>query len=520
MQKLIDHLTAHPRQLYLVAATAIMLLPVALWFDLNSLSHHNLHRQATGLNRLMDNIRSYYASNVEVFVRDAEGAQQATLLYRQEVSDPEQLDAGVPSAETAAIALSERFSEILPGVTFRYVFDDLGTEASASDLSPFERNALTTLRDPDNKRPHLVQEQGGLFGHRLTMATPLIHAEDCADCVAVGGTDTAASWPPEAVRGLQIVHVRQPLSLNLSSFKFLLTYMLVAGFLVVTFARHQLQLAGKFRDANKELTENNAFLADVSLKISKYLEPQVYRSIFEGEKDASISTERKKLTVFFSDIKDFTATTERMQPEELTALLNEYFSEMGLIAAKHGATIDKFIGDAIVAFVGDPSTQGVSEDARACVRMALEMQQRLDELEQIWRARGVEHPFRARMGLNTGYCNVGNFGSETRMDYTIIGAEANLAARLEGIAEPGGIVMSYETYAHARDLVDAEPLEPQHFKGISRAITPYRVLRHGTNRRAASATEQGDKLVVEMQGLDAASREKITAAVRAALDEV
>ena len=99
------------------------------------------------------------------------------------------------------------------------------------------------------------------------------------------------------------------------------------------------------------------------MKISKYLSPQIYKSIFSGEKDVVISTERKKLTIFFSDIKDFTATTERLQPEELTQLLNEYFTEMSKIADDHGATIDKFIGDAILAFFGDPETQGAAEDA-------------------------------------------------------------------------------------------------------------------------------------------------------------
>ena len=79
------------------------------------------------------------------------------------------------------------------------------------------------------------------------------------------------------------------------------------------------------------------------------------------------------------------------------------------------------------------------------------------------------------MGINTGYCNVGNFGSDDRMDYTIIGAEANLAARLQSIAEPGGICLSYETYALVRDLVRAHPLEPIKMKGISRAVVPYAV---------------------------------------------
>jgi len=128
-----------------------------------------------------------------------------------------------------------------------------------------------------------------------------------------------------------------------------------------------------------------------------------------------------------------------------------------------------------VIFFGDPETKGLEEDARACLRMAVDMQRRLEQLNAEWRRRGIEQPFRARMGINTGYCNVGNFGSEDRMDYTIIGAEANLAARLQSIAEPGGIVLSYETYALVRNLVEARPLPPIHMKGISREVVPYAV---------------------------------------------
>ncbi len=211
------------------------------------------------------------------------------------------------------------------------------------------------------------------------------------------------------------------------------------------------------------------------MKISKYLSPQIYKSIFSGQKDVTIATERKKLTIFFSDIKDFTATTERMQPEDLTALLNEYLTEMSTIALAHGGTLDKFIGDAILVFFGDPETKGVEEDARSCLRMAVDMQRRLVQLDAQWRARGIELPFRARMGINTGYCNVGNFGSNDRMDYTIIGAEANLAARLQSIGEPGKIVLSYETYALVSDMVRARTMDPITMKGISREVVPYMV---------------------------------------------
>ena len=109
----------------------------------------------------------------------------------------------------------------------------------------------------------------------------------------------------------------------------------------------------------------------------------------------------------------------------------------------------------MLIFFGDPETKGEAEDAIACMRMALDMQRRIAELNAKWRNEGIENPFRVRMGVNTGFCNVGNFGSSDRMDYTIIGAEANLAARLQSIAEPGHIVISYETYALVRRIVVA-----------------------------------------------------------------
>jgi adenylate cyclase len=227
-------------------------------------------------------------------------------------------------------------------------------------------------------------------------------------------------------------------------------------------------------DEHKELLEEkNAKLESLSSKLSKYLAPQIYHSIFSSEQEVSLETKRKKLTVFFSDIKDFTQITEDLQAEDLANLLNEYFTEMSGIALEHGATIDKFIGDAMLMFFGDPDTKGVEEDAQACVRMAITMQRRMADLETIWRDKGYEHPFQMRIGINTGFCNVGNFGSEDRMDYTIIGGEVNLAARLEHQADPGGILLSYETYALVRHMVEADEQSSIEAKGIRREIRPF-----------------------------------------------
>jgi adenylate cyclase len=236
------------------------------------------------------------------------------------------------------------------------------------------------------------------------------------------------------------------------------------------------------RDTLKQIEERNAaldektrMLESLSIKLSKYLSPQVYASIFAGSREVELATERKRLTVFFSDIKDFTATTADMQPEDLTTMLNRYFTAMSKIALGYGAHIDKFIGDAMLMFFGDPETRGVEEDARACVRMAVAMQQQMAELQQEWRASGFEQPFEMRVGINTGFCNVGNFGSDDRMDYTIIGAEVNLAARIEAAADPGGILISYPTYALVRDIVRAEERGSIDAKGIRREVRVFAV---------------------------------------------
>jgi len=162
-----------------------------------------------------------------------------------------------------------------------------------------------------------------------------------------------------------------------------------------------------------------------------------------------------------------------LEPEDLTFLLNDYLTKMTEIALKYGATIDKYIGDAILIFFGDPTTKGVKEDAVTCVQMAIEMQRRMVDLRAKWEQMGYQRPFHMRIGINTGFCNVGNFGSEDRMDYTIIGGEVNLAARLEGITEPDGVTLAYETFALVRDYVTAKPGDPIQVKGIQRDVTPY-----------------------------------------------
>jgi class 3 adenylate cyclase len=261
--------------------------------------------------------------------------------------------------------------------------------------------------------------------------------------------------------------------------------------------------------ANELVSEKNRALEMLSTKLSKYLSPQVYSSIFTGQRSVEIASNRKKLTVFFSDIAEFTATTDNLESEELTGLLNHYLTEMSKIALEHGATIDKYIGDAVLAFFGDPETRGIKDDAMACVRMAIAMQRRMRELQIEWRDAGLEKPFQLRIGISTGYCTVGNFGSEDRMDYTIIGNEVNVASRLQSHAQPGSILISHETYSLVKDIVLAEEQDPIQAKGFAKPVRNYKVLDQFDEligqRRVIREEQDGLRLFLDLQKLDKAS---------------
>jgi adenylate cyclase len=224
------------------------------------------------------------------------------------------------------------------------------------------------------------------------------------------------------------------------------------------------------------IAQKNKELESLSTKLSKYLSPQIYNSIFTGAQGVEITSSRKKLTIFFSDVVNFTETTDKLESEDLTNLLNRYLTEMSDIALQHGATIDKYIGDAIMVFFGDPESRGLKEDARACVAMAIAMLRRMRELRSEWQELGAEKPFRVRMGINTGYCTVGNFGSNDRMDYTIIGNAVNLTARLQSNSEIDGILMGHETYSLVKDVVAAEEQAPIKVKGFAEPVRSYKVL--------------------------------------------
>jgi len=210
--------------------------------------------------------------------------------------------------------------------------------------------------------------------------------------------------------------------------------------------------------------------AEIAGKLAKYLSPQVYDSIFAGDKDVKIESYRKKLTIFFSDIKNFTRTTDSMESEALTGLLNEYLNEMSKIAL-------------------------------ACVNMAIAMRTKMKNMRDHWLEQGVANPLHVRMGINTGYCTVGNIGSEDRMDYTIIGGEVNLASRLETLAHEDSILVSYETYALIKDHIKCEEKQESKVKGIAYPVRVFEAIDSIVNLDVdPSKSAQHNKISEQQKG--------------------
>lgn len=246
--------------------------------------------------------------------------------------------------------------------------------------------------------------------------------------------------------------------------------------------------------------------------ISKYLSPTLRQAVSSG-RNVKLETQRKKLTIFFSDIKGFSDLAEEMEADSLTALLNNYLTEMSEIALQYGGTIDKFIGDAIMVFFGDPSSKGAKADCVAAVSMAIAMKKRMKELQLRWLNQGIQKPLEIRMGINTGFCTVGNFGTENRLDYTLLGTEVNLANRLEAAADPGEILISHETYSLVKDVVMCRDQGEIKLKGYQQPIRVYSVVdlrkNLGKNQTYYEHITEGFSLYLDIDKIKNYDKEKI-----------
>ena len=228
--------------------------------------------------------------------------------------------------------------------------------------------------------------------------------------------------------------------------------------------------------SDERLQEEKSKVALLSEKLKVYLPAQFVESLARGERGAEPDYRRKRLTIFFSDVQGFTKWTDKLEPEEVREILNHYLSEMSAIACKWGGTIDKFIGDCLMIFFGDPEFTNDKDHAIRCVNMAMEMQEKMKELRQGWRKMAYDEPLNIRIGINTGWATVGNFGSEDRLNYTALGSAVNLASRIESACAPDKITISHTTRLLIEDEIDCQPKGEIEVKGFPEPIKIYEVV--------------------------------------------
>ncbi|HEY2889106.1 MAG TPA: DUF3365 domain-containing protein, partial [Dongiaceae bacterium] len=260
----------------LAALVAILLggLPVAVWLDLRNLSEDLLHRQASDMNSLITSVRGFYAKDVVGRVLASPG------VATQVVHNYQDIPGAIPIPATLSLELGKVISEQQSNIAYRFISDYPFKGRAPHAMDDFEQTSLTTLRADPKQRP--TQVSWSLFTDQVRLVTPIIMGQACVTCHNANPDSPKHDWKVGDVRGIQEVTIMQPIATNIGSFKFLILYFLLATAACVTFIILQRRQAAFIAAINRKLASANEFLAAVSAKISHYLSPQIYKSIFSG----------------------------------------------------------------------------------------------------------------------------------------------------------------------------------------------------------------------------------------------
>jgi adenylate cyclase len=511
---------------------AVLFFPFAAWRDFESLMNRELSGHATLMDTMITETRQLYSDRLSLArtVYSNAGAaktgsplrfggltlsdlQPRAVLFGREVDpfDP------MPVPASFSIQLANRLTTGTDHARFDIVSDYPFRTRAARALTPEETQVLTAMRA--ERKPHALFTGDALSSSGLTLYSPIIMNRNCADCHNQHPDSQKHDWRAGDVRGIQVVALRPAkasvFSRNSSMLADFAALIGFCGWLYAAQSRQQRIITG----INAELNQSRNFLTKLSGQLAKYIPPQIHRALAERKFDVDVATDRTKLTVLFADVVDFTSMSERLQPEELTHVMNAYFDELSTIAERHGGTVNKFIGDAVLVFFGHPDSHGERADANACFAAAREMIESLPALNERVRQGTPWLELRLRIGLNTGICNVGNFGSSQRLDYTVIGAEVNVAARVIKAARPNTIALTENTFACIDCDGKFEKLPAQSFKGVSHDVAVY--LYHFESLENGAAEPFGlrsEGLAVELDPKTSDLRDLRT--VRTRLDQI
>jgi adenylate cyclase len=211
-------------------------------------------------------------------------------------------------------------------------------------------------------------------------------------------------------------------------------------------------------------------------ELKRFMPHQIAEGLLAGELQASEGFERRKVTLLFADMVGFTDLSDSLEPEELAEVLNQFLREMTSVAVAHGGTLDNYIGDGLMVLFGAPQPAEEQAQAWSAIQAAFGMKARSDELASDIRSRGIPADLRIRVGVNTGHCTVGVFGSDVLRAYKAVGFAVNVASRLQTAADPGTVLAGFRTYALVKDRVKASPREALTLKGAARPVEAWEIL--------------------------------------------
>lgn len=243
----------------------------------------------------------------------------------------------------------------------------------------------------------------------------------------------------------------------------------------------------------------------------RYVAPHILDKVLQSGEAVDIRGHKRQLTLLFSDIKGYTTLSNTLQPDQIVELLCGYLDAMVEIILSHEGTVDKIMGDGIMAFFGDPLPQ--KDHALRSIKAALDMQRAVGKMGEKWIERGLS-PLQVRIGVATGEVFVGSIGSRQHLEYTAIGRPVNLAARLEGKAPPGGVLISRETFELVKDEVVSREVRGLDLKGYSGGYDAWLVLglagaelpQLQPDLRGAARRPFFSDVMLEVHGVDLAAR--------------
>jgi len=373
-----------------------------------------------------------------------------------------------------------------PDVAYVIVADADGKVLAQSDASPIE-GPINRPADLLAPRDDVLVQTYRTAGRRIIdFSVPLVYSQVPVGALYLGFSQRAIDAALARARNEAAVITFVMVVLGIGGGVGLAALLsrrinrLVDGTRAIAAGNFDVALAVTSRDEIGALTESFNTMARslrekemIKRAFTRYVAREVVEEILKDPEHLVLSGERREVTVLFCDVRGFTPMSERLAPEEVVLLLNDFYTLMIEMTFKHDGTLDKFLGDAVMAIFGAPIAH--PDHSLRAVRTALAMQEGVIELNERRQKQGKE-PIAVGIGVSAGEAVAGTVGTADRMEYTVIGDTVNLAARLESNAKTGQILISERTYMAVRDEVDVRPLGPIRVKGKEEEVDVYEVL--------------------------------------------